>query len=176
MTPSRAFGPAAALAATLALALPGGAAATPRAGEATIQQTFPLASRLCANLAAGKANRHIERFAAQVTADCTALQSTFTTAQGQVVAARAAIAPSLAAGRAMLPARCPQPRAALLACQRSRHAEEAASSSLAAQLHAATHLYYVTIEGARRTFWASIHALPGEHHARADVPIVPLPH
>ncbi|HEX3510770.1 MAG TPA: hypothetical protein VHT27_06690 [Solirubrobacteraceae bacterium] len=169
--PTRIVGLVPIVASVLALALPGAAGAI-KAGDATFQQTFPLASSLCAKLAAGTENKHLAKFVPQVTEDCTTLQSAFTNAQTSVLAARTAIQPTLIADRAALHAACPTPRDAALACRNARHVNRITTHSLALQLHAAAHAYFATIEGARKVFWTAIKSLPGEHHATADKPIV----
>src|ERR1700716_2224861 len=103
MTPTIRFaGVAAVLAATVTLALP--AVAGAKAGDRTFQQTYPVASQLCAKVAAGKEGKRLKRFATQVLADCSALQSGFTAAQSTVLAARAALTAQIAADHAAIAA------------------------------------------------------------------------
>src|SRR5258708_3139488 len=109
MTPAKRIIGAVTAASALAFSLPGTAGAA-KPGDLTSQQTFPLGSALCAKVAAGTENKHLKAAAAQVTADCAALQSTFTTAQTTVLAARATIEPALAADRAALRTACPNPK------------------------------------------------------------------
>jgi hypothetical protein len=174
--PSRITGAVAAAAGTLALALPG-AAAGARAGDLTFQQQFPLASALCAKVAAGTESKHLQKFATQLTADCAALQATFTTNQAAVLAVRAAIMPTLTADLAAVHSACPDPKAKVqrVACIRAHHANDAAIKSLRAQLHSANRTYWKSVESARHTFWSAVKSLRGEKHVRADKPI-PVPH
>jgi hypothetical protein len=174
MTPSKRILGAVAAASTLALALPGAAGAS-KPGDLTFQQTFPLASRLCAKVAAGTENKHLKAAAAQVTVDCEALQSTFTAAQTTVLAARAAIDPALAADRALLRAACPNPKVVHAACRKAHRVDDAAIVVLLHQRHAARHSYYKSVEAARKQFWAQVRALRGEHHVKADTPIAVPP-
>jgi hypothetical protein len=157
----------------VALSFPGAAGA--RAGDKTIQQTFPVATLLCAKVAAGTENRHLKKFATQVTADCAALQMEFTTAQTQVLAARAAILPTLTADRTAVRAACPNPKVARGACRAAHRADDAVIHALALQLHAASHAYYTAIIAARAAFWNAISALPGQKHIHRDKPIDILP-
>jgi hypothetical protein len=178
MTPSKRIAAAVAVAAgALALALPGSAFATPKPGSLTFQQTFPLASGVCAKVAAGTENKHLAKFAVQVTADCAALEATFTQNHALVLAARTAILPTLTADRAAVHAACPNPKARpiLLACKQAHKTNDAAIRSLVAQLHLAYHTYFKSIEAARGAFWSAIHALPGEKHVHADIPITVPP-
>jgi len=176
MTPPTRPMAAVAVACALGLALPGaaGAHASPP-GSLTFQQTFPLASSLCAKVAAGTENKHLRAHAVQVTADCAALQATFTVAQTTVVAARAALLPQLAADRAAVRAACPNPKVVRAACRKAHKLDDAAIVSILHQLHAARHAYYKSVEAARRQFWAAIKSLPHEHHAKADLPITVPP-
>jgi hypothetical protein len=170
MTPSTRILGALAASSALALSAPGVAGAAPP-GSLTFEQTFPLASRLCAKVAAGTENKHLKANAAAATADCTTLQSTFTTAHSTVLATRAAILPTLAADRAALKAACPTPKDVKAICRKAHKADDAAIVSLLHQLRAARHSYYRSIESARKQFWAEIKSLRGEKHIKADKPI-----
>lgn len=166
---SRMAGALAAVAATAALAFP--AAAGAKAGDRTFQQTYPMASMLCAKVTAGKEGKHLKRFATQVLADCAALQSGFTAAQGTVLAARAAITPQIVANRTAITAACPTPTKQPAGCNHARTVNGRAIDTLRHQLAKASRRYYRTIELNRRHFWKAIRALPGEGHAHADLPI-----
>ena len=159
-------------ASAISLAVPAVAgAAFPKAGDRTFQQTYPLASRLCASVAAGTEGKHLKRFATQVLADCTALQSNFTSAQSTVLAARAAITTQIAADRAATAAACPKPKDQQPLCLQTRRQKNAAIVTLRHQLIRAAHRYYRTIEASRDHFWKAIRALPGEGHVHEDAPI-----
>jgi hypothetical protein len=166
---SRMAAAVAALAATAALALP--AAAGAKAGDRTFQQTYPMASLLCAKVAAGTEGKHLKRFATQVLADCTALQSGFTAAQSTVLAARAALTPQIVADRAAITAACPTPGAQSAPCVHARSINELAIHKLRHQLRHASRRYWRTIELNRRHFWNAIRGLPGERRVHQDLPI-----
>jgi hypothetical protein len=151
------------------LAIP--AAAGARAGDKTFQQTYPLASRLCTEVAAGK-RKHLQRFAPQVAADCALLQTGFTTSQATILAARTSTTSAIAADRAVVSGACPPPMVGKPACENTRHTEHLAIVTLRHQLTAASRHYYFTIEANRHTFWHAIHALRGAAHLRADAPII----
>jgi hypothetical protein len=151
------------------LAIPG--VASGKAGEATFQHTYPVASRLCANTAAGKESRRLKLFATQVLADCTTLQSGFTAAQTAVLAARATITPQIAADRKKIDAACPTPADQHPACVGVRAHEGAAIEVLKHQMVLAAHHYYRSIEMGRVHFWRAISALPGEAHIHEDAPV-----
>jgi len=166
--PTRLTG-AIALAATAgSLAIPATAGA--KAGDRTIQQTYPLATRLCTEVAAGQ-RKHLKRFAPQIAADCALLQTGFTSAQTTVLAARATITSAIAADRAVVTAACPPPMVGKPACESTRHTESVAIGVLRQELIAAAHRYYLAINANRHAFWHAIHALRGASHLRADSPV-----
>jgi hypothetical protein len=158
-----------ALAATTAsLASP--AMASVKAGDSTFQQTYPVASRVCTEVLAGK-RKHLQRFRTRVLADCTLLETGFTAAQSAVLAARASISAAIAADRAAITTACPAPPAGRPACESTRRSQQLAITALQLQQVAAARVYYRTIETNRRRFWSAIRALPGERHLRGDSPI-----
>jgi hypothetical protein len=169
MTPSRIIGTAAATAALATVGLTGVAGAA--AGDKTFQQTFPVASNLCAKVTAGTEGRRLKLHATEVLADCTALQSAFTTAQTTVLAARAALAPQIAAEHAAIRTACPLPTTQTPACHSARKLDSAALKVLHAQKVLASRHYYSSIEEARKRFWSAIKAFPGERHIKGDVPV-----
>ena len=103
----RLLGGAVIVAAATTLAIPVTAGAS--AGDRTFQEVYPIASHLCANVAAGTERRRLKSFAPAVLADCQALQAEFTAAQTTVLAARAVLTPQIAANRAAILAVCPTP-------------------------------------------------------------------
>ncbi len=169
-TPSRIAAPfvAAALLATFGCSGVAGAAA----GDRTFQQTYPLASSLCAKIAAGTEGKRLKRNAAQAQADCATLLSSFESAHSVVLAARAALEPQIAAERAAIRTACPVPRRhPTAACLNAHAVDGVALSVLRHEKVAAARRYYRSIEAARLTFWAAIHTLRGGAHLRADAPI-----
>jgi hypothetical protein len=160
---------AVALAATVALlAIP--SAASARAGDRTFDETYPVASKLCTEVAAGKRPR-LHRFEARVLADCAALQAGFTVAQSDVLAARTTLGAALAADRAAIATACPPPLVGHVGCERVRNSEDPAIDVLRRQLVNAARRYFRVVEAHRLVFWRDIHAIPGERHLKADLPI-----
>jgi hypothetical protein len=158
-----------ALAATAALlAIP--SAASARAGDRTYQETYPVASKLCTEVAAGKRPR-LHRFAARIQADCAALQAGFTVAQADVLAARTTLGAAIAADRAAIAAACPPPMVGHPPCERVRDSEDPAIDVLHRQLVNAARRYFRVVEAHRRVFWRDIHAIGVLRHLQADLPI-----
>ena len=170
MTPSRVLGVFAATAAAATVGMSGVAQA--HAGDKTFQQTFPIASQVCAKVSAGSEGHRLKRFATSVLADCTTLQTTFTTTHATVLTARAALEPQIAADRATIAAACPTPPSAHRpVCVQAHQMLDPTLKSLRDQKALATHTYYKTVEAARVTFWSAIRSLPFLHHVKTDKPI-----
>jgi hypothetical protein len=165
--PKRVLG-AAAIAATTALMVPSVASA--RAGDKTFQQTYPVASHLCTEVAAGKRPR-LKAVSATVLENCATLEATFKTAQTTVLAARASIGAQIAADEALKKTTCAPPSEGTPACASVRHTQNAAIRVLRLQKVAAVHSYYKTVETSRRAFWHAIRQLRGLTHAKGDLRI-----
>jgi hypothetical protein len=166
--PKRILGAAAIAATTAFLVVPSVASA--RAGDHTFQQTYPVASHLCTEVAAGKRHR-LKAVAATVLEDCATLETGFKTAQTTVLAVRASTGAQIAADQALTKAACPLPTTGTPACVTARHTEAAAIKVLRQQRVAAAHLYYNTIETNRRTFWSAVRKLRGLSHIKGDARI-----
>jgi hypothetical protein len=156
-----------AVAATLGLSATAGATA----GKLSFQQTYPIASQLCAKIAAGKGPKRLRKSSPQVLTDCGALQSSFDTARAAVLAAEASIASARAAEHAVTKAACAGTLANSASCTKTRRTVHKALEALDRQRSRAAHAYYAAAEAARRTFWAAIQALPGGKGLHADAPI-----
>jgi len=148
------------------------ASATPR----TFQQIYPLATRVCANVAAGKASKRVQANATAVLADCKALEEGFTKAQTTMTTARATIAAGVAADHALVTASCPAPATPQTqrVCAKTTNTEKTAIKALHSELMVVMHTYFTTINANRHTFWTAIKALPGEAHVKTDTPL-PVP-
>jgi hypothetical protein len=171
----RLIGVTALAAAAAALALPAGAAAAgPRAaGALTFAQSFPVASRLCANVAAGtEKSKKIRAQATAVAADCMTLETAFAAAELTVNTARTTDQAAIAADRALIKAACPKltpaPKTESTSCKTARTNENAAIKALQASLLASVHSYYKAVESIRHTFWTEIKALRGLSTIQGD--------
>jgi hypothetical protein len=168
-TPIR-VGRVVAAAVALTLALSGVASAN--AGKRTFQQTYPLASKLCANVEAGKGPKRLRKSSAQVLADCGALQTSFTAARTAVLSTFASIASARATERASVNTACAGKLAHRASCEHARKKSRSVFDALNREHIHAARAYFAAAEAARRTFWTSIHALPGgaDVHADAKIP------
>jgi len=153
------------------LVLPGIASAKP--GQRSFNQTFPVASRLCANIARGAGPAKLRADAAQIKTLCAALLSSFTNAQSTYFSTVTPLRQEIIAVNAKTRMACatrPSPT-----CKMTRQADRATIRGIRVQVRAAGTTYRTSIETARRTFWAAIHALRGGVKITADTgtPIAP---
>lgn len=157
------------LAAACTLGICGVAAAS--AGHRSFEKTYPLASRLCANVAKGSGPKHLRSSAVKVLADCATLEASFKASQLTVLSADSSIAQARAAQRSSVLSACAGTLVHKPSCDRARHKARKAIVNLEQQRIRAAHTYYVAVETARRAFWKAIHALPGGGGIQADKPI-----
>jgi hypothetical protein len=158
-----------------ALVLPAGALAKPApAGTRSFAQSFPVASKLCANALAGTLkSKKLKAQAAAIIADCTELEEAFAAAQLTVNTARTTDNAQIAVDRAAIKAACPPAMVGKPACRSVRATEKVAIKALVANRLAAVHAYYKSVEGLRKAFWSKIRALRGLSHIHADKPVQP---
>jgi len=174
MSLSRSLAGAIAVAATagvLSLPVAADARVTVRAGEKSFQQTFPVASRLCTEIAKGVRHPVLRRSAARVLADCALLKRRFHAARTAVIAARTALLAMRAAGHAATVLTCARPAAHSRACLLARERELRLDFVLEGEGIHAAHVYYRTVELDRRDFWRAIRRLRGGAREREDEPI-----
>jgi hypothetical protein len=169
MTPSVRLASGAAVAAAATLGLSGVAGAS--AGQLSFQKTYPIASRLCANIGRGAGPKRLRHSAAQVLSDCSTLQNTFNGARVSVLASEAAIAHEVATDRAATGLACAGPLAHRVSCTRARVKQRKQLGALGRQRVHAARAYYATVETARIGFWTQIHALPGGAGLHPDASI-----
>jgi hypothetical protein len=145
--------------------------ATPAAGAAaaTFQHTYPGATKLCTRIAKGAGPVKLRPSAAQVLADCAALETSFNAATAAKTAALAPIDASLAADRTAERASCPRTITTTVqqaACQLVRHTDRPAIKTLAIQRLSVVASYLAAVDANRKAFWQAIHALPGGANIR----------
>lgn len=172
MTPPRHLAAGfAAAASTLVLAFPGVAGAAHHAGEHNFEQSFPVASKLCANVANGGGPKRLRSSAAAVLADCTVLQNNFNASRASVIATEAAIASALAADKAASKAACIGKPTHPVQCGLARRQSKILRHRLGREKFFAARAYWRTLEADRAAFWAEIRALPGGKGLAPDKPI-----
>jgi hypothetical protein len=154
------------------------AAASARPGQRSFAQTYPVASRLCTNVAAGRGPIKLRPDASQVAALCGTLKTNFVTTQNTYFSTVTPLKEqAIALVTATREACATRPSAT---CKSTRQANKAALMSLRSQVRTAGTTYRTAIESARTTFWNAIHALRGGSGITADkgtpaTPTVTLP-
>ena len=151
-----------------AASLVASSSALARAGDRTVDETYPVATALCAKAVAGTLPKRLEPQAAQVTAACNTLQGAFGPLQTAVLSAQTQFTAGLAAVKASIQSACATKGKA---CRTARIQGRAQRRNLRALHKLAVKTYYVNVEANRRTFWATIHALRGGRSIKPDKPI-----
>lgn len=170
MTPPRKIAAGVTAAAgALVLALPGVAGAT--AGQHNFEQSYPVASKLCATVAKGGGPAKLRANAATVLADCATLQNNFNTSRASVIATEAAIGAALTTDTATRRALCTSKPSHPVRCANARLRSQRLHRRLGKQKLVAARAYWRTLEANRAAFWAQIHALPGGKKLAGDKPI-----
>ena len=161
-------GALAALAGTAVLAVP--AAAAPHARN--FQRTFPVASKLCARVAAGHAPKRLKGSEAQVNQACTTLENAYSQAVTTVLGAQATFRSSALTVQSQRRQACRQARIAHdpAACQNAKAQANSQMTALRQARRAAFAQYHAAIEAARQAFWNTIHALRGGAGIAPDKP------
>jgi hypothetical protein len=142
------------------------AAASARPGQRSFNQTFPVASRLCTNVAAGAGPSKLRPSKTQVAALCSTLGTSFTTAQTTYFNTVTPIKQQVVALRAQVHEACAMRPSS--ACKTARQQARTTLAGLRAQVRAAASTYRTSIQTARHTFWNAIHALRGGAGLTAD--------
>jgi hypothetical protein len=159
-------------------------AASAHAHPHSYWRTYPVASSLCARVAAGHAPKRLAADSAQITAACNTLGNSYSQALATYKTAVAPIAGQVQSTLASV-------RAARQTARQTGDwtAYEAAVKQavttlkgLRAQVRAAEQAYVASIRAARQTFWSTIHALRGAGSLPGDkgnptpppAPVVPI--
>jgi hypothetical protein len=148
---------AATLAATVGFAATAGAALP---GSLTFDQTYPVASQLCAKANAGTLPKRLEANQAKVIAACTTLQDPFGGLQATVTQAEQTFQNTLAVEKAKVQAVCPPATAAgRPACHAARVQARLADDTARLAQREAIQTYRDAVRTNRLTFWNTIASL-----------------
>jgi hypothetical protein len=151
---------AATLSAVCAAAAGAAAAGAAPSAQNTYQQTYPVVSRLCTEVARGEGPARLQPYAAQALADCATLETAFDAANGAELAAEAPVIAALATERHAARTACARPRLQAVACALGRQAKRANVESLEGERRSVHVTYHQSLEASRQAFWGAIHALP----------------
>jgi hypothetical protein len=153
------------------------AAASAHPGQRGFDRTYPYASRLCTRVANGHTPKALSGSTAAVAAACAQLKSSFTAAQNGYTTAVAPLKQQGTDAVKTLRATCAQDRAAgnAAACHTARASTRATLRSLRAQVRVAAIAYHASVDGARKSFWATIRSLRGGTTLKPDASVGPGP-
>ena len=157
------------------LALPAIAGAHP--GQRGFNHTFPVASRLCAKVANGHTPKRLQGSTDKVAAACAKLKSDFTDAQNAYTTGVAPIKQQATDAIKTLRATCMQAHADKnpAACKAARQSTRTTLQGLRTQVRTLAKAYHVSVDTARKTFWATIRALKGGATIAPDTTTGPAP-
>ena len=155
------------------------AAASARPGQRSFDQTFPVASRLCMNVAHGFGPNRLLPSSNAVGMLCTTLSASYTSALTTFNTTVGPIKTEVINLRAQTRSTCltqSRPK-----CAQARAAARVTLAELRGQVRTAASTYRTSIQTARHTFWNAIHLLPGgigihaDTSATAIAPVVTIP-
>ncbi len=149
------------------------AIASARPGQRSFNQTFPIASKLCTNIANGAGPVKLRVDAPQIKVLCATLLSSFTNAESTYFSTVTPLRQQIISLNAKTRLACatrPSPT-----CKATRKDDRAQIRTIRGQIRSAGTTYRTSIQTARKTFWAAIHALKGGATVTADTgtPLVP---
>jgi hypothetical protein len=157
--------------ATALLILPAAASAHP--GQRSFDETYPVASRLCTNIAHGAGPIKLRPDASQVAALCGTLKTSFITTENTYFASVTPLkeqASALVTATREACATRPSPQ-----CKTTRQANRTTLLGLRAQVRTDAAAYRTSIEASRMTFWNAIHTLRGGAGITPDTGTPPAP-
>ncbi len=152
---------------TLGVAAPGASA---HARPHSYWRTYPIASSLCARVAAGHTPKRLAADAAQITAACLTLSNSYTQALTTYETAVAPISGQVKSTLANVRAarRAARQTGDWTTYQAAVQQAVATLKGLRAQVRADQQAYVASIRAARQAFWSTIHALRGGASLPAD--------
>jgi hypothetical protein len=133
-------------------------------------RTYPVASSLCSRVEAGQTPKRLAADTAQLNAACTALSNSY---QQALSAYESAVAPIASQVESTLTSLAASRQAAAESHDWSSFASalrlaRTTLKGLRAQERTAAQAYVSAVRAARRTFWTTVHALPGAGSLPSD--------
>ena len=130
-----------------------------RAGDRSVDQTYPVATALCARAHADTLPPKLALHASAVISACDTLVNAFAPLQSTVDAAEAAFLTTVSQQKALVAAACTRPVSDHTACRTARDTKTTTITAAATTRLAAATSYRTAIEANRTTFWATIESL-----------------
>ena len=139
--------------------------------------TFPHASALCVNVAAGETPKRLAGSVDKIKAACDTLHTSFEEARTTFTAAVTPLREQATAALTTLRATCKQARADHdpAACRAARQSTRESVKALRSRARDAAKAYHEAIRAARKAFWTTIKALRGAGAVTPDTTSGPDP-
>jgi hypothetical protein len=151
----------AAVAVLAAASLAASSSALARAGDRTVDQTYPVATAVCAKAHTGTLPPRLAPQAAAVIGACETLENAFRPLVASVDAAEAQFLAVVSAQKGFVAAACTRPVSNHAACRSARASARAAIISARGTRQGAVLSFHTAVEGNRKAFWNAIGALRG---------------
>jgi len=149
------------LGAVVVASLAASSSAMARAGDRTVDQTYPVATTLCARAHTATLPPKLAPQPAAVISACNTLVSAFAPLQSTVDAAEAAFLTAVSQQKALVAAACPATVTDRAACHAARASAKTTIAAAATTRRTAAMAYRAAIEANRTTFWSTIGSLRG---------------
>jgi hypothetical protein len=130
-----------------------------RVGDRSVDQTYPVATALCARAHASTLPTKLAPQSAAVISACNTLVNAFAPLQSTVDAAEAAYLTTVSQQKALVAAACTRPVSDHAACNAARDTKTTTIATAATTRMNAATSYRTAIEANRTTFWATIQSL-----------------
>jgi hypothetical protein len=147
--------------AVAAASLAASSTAFARAGDRTVDQTYPVATALCAKAHSAMLPPRLAPQASAVIAACDTLENAFPPLVATVDAAEAQYLSAVSAQKGQITATCTRPVSDHAACRSARLSARAAIITAHGTELEAVVAFHTAVEANRATFWTTVQALRG---------------
>jgi len=151
----------AAVAVVAAASLVASSSALARAGDRTVDETYPVATAVCAKAHANTLPPRLAPQAAAVIGACATLENAFRPLVANVDAAEAQYLATASAQKGLVAAACTRPVSDHAACLSARTSARASIITARGTKQAAVVTFHTMVQGNRNAFWSTIGALRG---------------
>jgi hypothetical protein len=145
--------------AAIAVTLTVAPSALARAGDRTLEHTYPVATGLCAKAHQSTLVPRLETKRAAVLAACDTLENAFAPLVVTVDAAEAQYLSTVASQKTLVAAACARPVKDKAACESARATARTTDAAARSTLASAVLAFHTAIEANRTTFWSTISSL-----------------
>jgi hypothetical protein len=142
-----------------ALALATSGTAFARAGDRTVDETYPVATALCVKARTNTLPARLMANRSGVLAACYALENAYGPLVTTVDDAEAAYLATVAAQRSLAATACTRPVANVTTCQAARTTRRTSDTTALTTRRSAVDSYHASVEATRTTFWTTVQGL-----------------